>query len=250
MQFIIVSFVIILLFALFLYLIYKQIPSNTNKQTTTIVKDMTPLSIKQDKAFKKMFKDKLIELLTVNVYIDDDYYSSVLWQPLRPDLLTCEYIRIGLHYYAKMLFNYDSNDKDMKLAAEMQRMALERVLIRSISKNTNLLELADIADVVKLVGRPNDNSSVIVATLYSMTKPLRHLRHITTTVPPDITTQKTVFSVFILFQAIIEFLDNEGIKIFEKALQYMNHKYSSGYNYSSPESLDLPNQAYIAATMS
>lgn len=244
MQDLIVLIVVIAIIAIYFYLVYKQSPSQ-KQDNTIIINDQTPASIKQDRFFKNAFKDDLIKLLTIEIYIDDNNHSSVLAIPLRADMKKCEYIRIALHYFSKMLFNFDPNDKDMRLSAETQKHALAQILEKPINKNSNFMLLADIADMVTLIEKPNENSSVIVATLYSLMKPMRHLRHITTTIPPIITTQKIVFSTIILFQAVLNILDDEEIKILEKAMKYMNQKYMSGYDYSSPNALELANQAYL-----
>ncbi len=191
---------------------------------------------------------KLMKLLSARIIIDEDHRYSVSFRKHHPDLKMPEFARLVLHYYAKMLFNFDPADPKMALVADFLQAAMRNVLAQGIRSDSDILQAADIGDVARVVGLPPHNiPREITATLYFVSA--IH-RHIITNVPRNIYAQHAAFSVFALLQAALKEMDGVCLDILQKALSEMNARYESGESYSELSNLSvIPNMAYVSATM-
>jgi hypothetical protein len=134
----------------------------------------------------------------------------------------------------------------MLISAGILKEMVGRVIMKGIRKDTNILKIAGIDDVAKIVpSKPHNIPRKIVATLYFMNT---MQRHIATDIPMNIYTQHMVFSVMVLLQSILTEIDNECIDILNKALKHMNAAYASGASFSTIENLaSIPTNSYLSA---
>jgi len=190
----------------------------------------------------------LIKLLSARIVADEDHHYFVSFHRHNPQLQLSEFVRLILHYYSKILFNFDPADSEMSQSAFMLKNMIQSLLDRGIRKDSNILHDANIDDVATMVASPPQNvPREIVATLFFVNSTRRH---ITTDIPRNVYAQHTVFSVMALLQAALKEMDQECIEVLKDSLSNMNDLYASGENYSDMQNLSaIPTKAYLSAIM-
>ncbi len=189
---------------------------------------------------------QLIKLLSARIVTDEDHKYYVSFTKHHPQLQLPEFVRLILHYYAKVLFNFGSSDPEMLQSASILRNMVQSVINKEIRKDSNVFQLADIDDVAMMVSSPPRNvPREFVATLFFMNT---MQRHITTDIPRNAYAQHMVFSVMALLQATLKEVDQECIKVLNRSLANMNVSYDSGQSYSGLKSLAaVPTGAFVSA---
>ncbi len=199
---------------------------------------------------KKLFRlePKLIKLLSARLVTDEDHRYFISFSKHHPQLKLPEFVRLILHYYAKMLFNLDPSDRKMSQSAFILKNMVNSVLAKGIRRDTNILKAAGIDDVAMMVSSPPRNvPREIVATLFFVSVARRH---ITTDIPKNVYAQHMVFSVMALLQAALTEVDQKCIDYLNGALADMNAAYDSGESYSDMQNLAaIPTRAYMSAIM-
>lgn len=199
---------------------------------------------------KRLFglEPNLIKLISATIVADEDHNYFVTFSKHHPQLQLPEFVRLVLHYYAKMLFNFDPLDPEMAQSATILRKMMDSVLAVGIKKDLNILDIANISDTVRIVSsKPHNVPRQIVATLFFVDTTQRH---ITTDVPQNIYAQQTVFSVLVLLQSILTEIDDDCINVLNTSLKNMHSAYDAGQSFSEMENLAVvPTTAYLAAIM-
>jgi hypothetical protein len=190
----------------------------------------------------------LSKLLSACIVTDENHRYFVSFSKHHPQLQLPEFVRLILHYYAKILFNFDPADPEMSQSAFMLKNMIQSLLDKGIRKDSNILHDADIDDVATMVSSPPVNSPrEIVATLFFVDT---SRRHITTDIPRNVYAQHTVFSVMAVIQSALNEMDQDCIDVLNRSLSGMNDVYDSGQSYSDMQNLaDIPTKAYMAAIM-
>jgi len=135
-------------------------------------------------------ESNLIKLISVTIVTDEDHSYFVAFSKHHPQLQLPEFVRLVLHYYAKILFNFDPSDQEMAQSASILRKMMDKVLAIGIKKDTNVLGVADISDVVKIVSlKPHNVPRQIAATLFFVNTTQRN---ITTDIPQNVYAQQIV----------------------------------------------------------
>lgn len=200
---------------------------------------------------KKLFglEPNLIKLLSARIVTDEDHRYFISFSKHHTQLQLPEFVRLILHYYAKMLFNFDLSHPEMSQSAFILKNMVHSVLAKGIRKDSNILQAAGIDDVAMMVSSPPRNvPREIVATLSSFVNTTQ--RHITTDIPRNVYAQHTVFSVMALLQAVLREIDQECIDVLNRSLASMNAAYDSGQSYSDMRNLAaIPTRAYMSAIM-
>lgn len=188
----------------------------------------------------------LIKLLSARIVTDEEHRYFISFTKHHPQLQLPEFVRLILHYYAKMLFNFDPSDREMSESALILKNTIQSVLDKGIVKDSNILQEADIDDVARMVSSvPGNNPRKITATLFFVDTTRRR---ITTEIPRNAYAQHMVFSVITLIQAALNELDQECIEVLNRSLSNMNEAYDSGQSYSDMNNLvAIPVAAYWAA---
>ena len=189
-----------------------------------------------------------MKLLSATIIISEDHRYFVSFERHDPDLQMTEFVRIVLHYYAKMLFIPDPSESEIAEAAVFLRDAMQHVIDDGISTDSNIFRAADIDDVAELVeSPPADIPRKIVADLYFVSAVQRH---ITTEIPPNVYMQETIFSVLALLQAALKELGEENARVLHRSLSRMNELYASGHDYTDVQNVSrIPTSAYADAVM-
>ena len=199
---------------------------------------------------KKLFglEPNLIKLLSARIVTDEDHRYFVSFSKHHPQLQLPDFVRLILHYYAKMLFNFDPADPEMAQSGLILKNIVDSVLAKGIRKDSNIFQAADIDDVAMMVSStPRNALREIVATLFFVNT---IQRHITINIPKNVYAQHVVFSVIALLQATLTEIDGECINVLNRSLANMNAAYDSGQSYSDMENLPgVPTRAYMSAIM-
>jgi hypothetical protein len=193
-------------------------------------------------------ESKLIKLISARIVTDEDHRYFISFSKHHPQLQLPEFVRLILHYYAKILFNFDPSDPEMSQSAFILKNMIQSLLDKGIRKDSNILQDAEIDDVAEIVSSaPGNIPREIVATLFFVDTTRRH---ITTDIPRNAYTQHMVFSVAALIQATLIELDQDCIDVLNRSLSNMNEAYDSGQNYSDMQNLvSIPTGAYLSGIM-
>ncbi len=190
----------------------------------------------------------LIKLLSANIVTDEDHRFFISFSKHHTQLRLPEFVRLILHYYGKILFNFDPSHPEMSQSALILKNMVQSVLAKGIRKDSNILQAAGIDDVAMMVSSPPRNvPRKVVATLLFVNTTQRH---ITTDIPRNVYAQHMVFSVLALLQAVLREIDQECIDVLYRSLASMNAAYDSGQSYSDMRNLAaIPTSAYMSAIM-
>lgn len=196
--------------------------------------------------FFKNFSDSQNALLKVIIAFDDDDNATVEFEKLNPEIRNDEYIRLVLHYYAKILFNFDPNQPEANQAYDLLLTATEEISEANLSDSPNILEIADIDDVVTLLENPIEQKHRFVGTLFAG---LGVERFVKTKIPIKGYLQHMAFTVPILIQGVVHSLNINEIEILQISLKLMNEQYRSGVDFRKFKNLvSVPTKAYILAS--
>jgi len=182
------------------------------------------------------------KLVAVKVITDENFNYYVEFQRNDSSARQWEFLRLVLHYYSKMLTLL----KDDNVAVTFLLNAMESVLNQGLTKDTNVLENADIADTVTIVQTPPwDGPKDLSGTLWfiDIIK-----RHVTTELPKNGYCQDMVFAVFAVLDAFIKNNGPDAVKMMESCLSKMQLAYRSGLvDYHKISSIDdVPNAAFVS----
>ncbi len=191
---------------------------------------------------------KSIKLISARIDTDEDHQYFISFSKHHPQLQLPEFVRLILHYYAKILFNFDPSDPEMSQSAFILKNMIQSLLDKGIRKDSNILEDAEIDDVAKIVSSaPGNIPREILATLFFVDTTRRH---ITTDIPKNAYAQHMVFSVVAVIQVALKEMDQDCIDVLNRSLSGMNDAYDSGQSYSDMQNLAaIPTEAYLSAIM-
>jgi hypothetical protein len=191
---------------------------------------------------------KLVKLVSACIITDEDHKYFVSFSKHHPQLQLPEYVRLVLHYYAKILFNFDPSDPTMTESARTLKSMMDSVLAAGIHRESDIFYHANVDDVSKMVSSPPTNQPrEIRATLYFVDT---IQRHITTEVPGNLYAQHMVISVMAALKGALKEMDKECTEILHRSLTNMNRAYDSGESHSELRNLAaIPTTAYMSAIM-
>lgn len=198
--------------------------------------------------FKKLLgvEPRAIALLKCNILADEDHRYFVTFNKLHPNVQRPEFVRIILHYYAKMLYNFDPSDEEAAKSAAILQSLVDSLLTVGIRLDSDILPLVNLDDVVQMVDMPPQNNPRKISTTLYFVSPTQ--RYVTTEFPREVYHQHLVFSFFALLKASLHEMDSECVDILDRALRTMNKAYDSGESFSSMESMArIPTEAYLSA---
>ncbi len=182
--------------------------------------------------------------ITVKVGIIEENHFFISMNLERLEFGLPEFARLVLHYYAKILYILDPADKESALSASAMFHMMDKVIEKPIARYSNILEIADINDVMEVsIGQPENPHCRMVAKLYYIDQMHRAIK---TWFRGNIYQQQVVFSLFALLQEAVNRCDPACIDILRRSLMFMNTLYGQGHNYSDISSLyEIPNRAYL-----
>ncbi len=196
--------------------------------------------------FEKLFSNnkKLTPILKVTIVFDEDNNVSIEFEKLHPQLQTPEYIKAVLHYYAKVLVDIDPNQIGSSEAYALLFSETNDISRADLRKDSDVLKIAKIDDVIRLSDL-NAKQYRYVATLFAIGG---LIRHITTELPSGGTMQHMVFSIPVLIQSVLQYLDDEEIKTLQLGLKFMNEQYRNDFDFRNLSNWEsIPVNAFLAA---
>lgn len=194
--------------------------------------------------FRLRLAPREIKTLSVRMVVGEDQEFYLEFRKERSDAGASEFIRLMLHYYAMILHLMPPEDPNAADAARELIRLMDSVIGAGIGKNMNVLQAADINDVVTIVPNPPTNlPREMSAVLIFVSVPLRH---IISDIPlKKVYLQHLVFSVFVVLQHVLSQIDDTGVKILAHSLEAMNSAYHSEASYSTIEGRStVPNMAF------
>lgn len=147
-------------------------------------------------------------VLTVIIRADDDFRFHLVTK-IGVGFSDIEHTQLFLNYYLRTLINLKSGP-----ASHVLRTNFEKVFLEGFKRNSNILNLADIEDVVSIQKSPLKNAREYVATI---TVADAHHRSCYIKLPAKGYEQDMVFSVFVLLQNLVEILDEFHIDVLLEA---------------------------------
>ncbi len=164
--------------------------------------------------FGKLLGNEKIKLLRAEITFDDAMNYNVSFTKLHSELKSPEFIRLPLHYYSKLLFNFGGNDPQSAQTSDIL-LSLMRHLCSNVSgKTSKILEIIDADDTVSIAPPGSGTKKTIEATLVFL-DPMT--RQIITKLPMRAYNQQVVFSLFVLLQEVQKHLNDIEIEmLFDK----------------------------------
>jgi hypothetical protein len=189
----------------------------------------------------------MIELIKGEISFDEEDNANIFIERLHEWVQDLEYANLVLYYYAKVLFNLDPDQAVSVAAYEFLFNATEAIADANLDISSDILHIADIDDVIKMVSSPVNKKHCYAATLHMiLDNPAE--RHIVTSLPAHFYVQHMTFTVPILVQGVLDKVGKDKMHIMQKALKDMNRQYKQGANYRELKYLHaVPMRALLMA---
>jgi hypothetical protein len=161
-----------------------------------------------------------------------------------------EYVRLLLHYYARVLFLFDPANEEMVQSAVGLKEMMSAIFARRVDADFDVLQRAGIDGEMALVSsEPQKNRREITITLYYLSiNFLKGKLYLKADISKDASIQQVVFSVPALLQSILPELDGRSVNVLNYAVGEMNKAYDSGKSFSELHNLSaIPTEAFDAA---
>lgn len=146
--------------------------------------------------------------LTATFRVDDDFRFQLMVKA-GPGFSDIEYIQLLLNYYIRMV-----NDLKDGPASDALRTTFENVFLGGFEKKSNILQLANIDDVVEIQKYSPKKAREYITTIIVAGD---NLRSCYVKLAPNGYEQDMVFSVFVLLQNLVDVLDDYHIDILHEA---------------------------------
>jgi len=190
-----------------------------------------------------LFGQKKIDLLRAEVLVDGSMNYKVNFFKMHSELKSPEFIRMALHYYSKVLFNFGGNDPQSAQASEVLLRLMAHLCSSTNERSSEILEIIDADDVVSISPPSKSKQRKIDITL-KFIDPMT--RQIVTKIPMKASSQQVVYSVFVLIDEVQKYLTDIEVSMLFNKLEYLSSLYLSGEDFSSMRNLSLlPNQVFF-----
>lgn len=187
-----------------------------------------------------------VKLVSARICADKGYRFFVSLQRYHSQVQPFEFVRLLLHYYARVLFLFDPSNPQMMHSAKGLKEMMRTIFGRRVDHDCNILQRAGINGVVTLLNsEPQQKRKEIFITLYYLGKGELYLK---TDIPKDVSIQQVVYSVPALLQLILPELDGRSINVLNYAVSKMNEGYNTGRSFSELSNLSaIPTEAFNSA---
>lgn len=179
---------------------------------------------------------------------EDRYFVSLMRHHSQVQVF--EYVRLLLHYYARVLFLFDPAKEQMVQSANGLKEMMGVIFGKRVDTDCDVLQRAGIGGAVTLVtSKPEKNRREIIATLYYLSvNLLKGELYLKAEIPKDASIPQVVYSVPALLQSILPELDGRSFNILNFAVARMNEAYRTGKSFSELPNLSaIPTEAFNAA---
>ena len=191
-----------------------------------------------------------VKVVSARISVDEEckYFVSLIrhHSQVRP----FEYVRLLLHYYARVLFVFDPAKEEMVQSADRLKEMMGAIFARRVDTAGDVLQRAGIEGEMALVtSEPQENRREIIATLYYLSMNfLKGKLYLKADIPKDASIQQVVFSVPALLQSILPELDGRSFNLLNHAVGEMNEFYKAGRSFSDLSNMSaIPTEAFDAA---
>jgi hypothetical protein len=191
-----------------------------------------------------------VRLVSARISADEEYRYFVSLARYHSQVQPFEFVRLLLHYYARVLFLFDPVNEQMLQGANELKEMMRTIFGRRVDADCDVLQRAGIGGTMSIVtSEPQKDRREISATLYyhriHFTKGELYLE---ADIPRDASIQHMVFSVPALLQSILPKLDRRSVNVINYALVQMNYLYGAGRNFSDLSNMSaIPTEAFNAA---
>lgn len=187
-----------------------------------------------------------VPLVSAQVHADEDHLYYISIQRHHPQVQPFEFVRLLLHYYARVLFLFDPSDARMIQSAHGLIDLMRIIFSRRVDAECNVLQRAGIQGKMTLVSSdPRKKGRTISATLYYLSRDKLYLK---VDIPREASVDHVVYSVPALLERILPELDGRSVNVLNYAVGRMNEAYKGGKNFSELRHLsEIPVEAFQAA---
>ena len=186
-----------------------------------------------------------LPLLRADIGTSDGVRFEVAYHIQHEEMAPVEYVRLILHFAAKMLYNLDPKDPTTSREAEAILLAIRRIAEKGIAPNTDVGSLTESPITVEEVSEVNCEQTVR-ATL-GFVNPM--LRAIHTSIPLRWLENQFLHSWLALVQTTLPKLDALLVERLNGSLKTLNDMYTSGgVDSKTLDGLrEAPNAAFVNA---
>jgi hypothetical protein len=191
-----------------------------------------------------------VKVVSVRISVDEEYRYFVSLTRHHSQVRPFEYVRLFLHYYARVLFVFDPAREKMVQSADQLKEMMSAIFARRVDADCDVLQKAGIGGKMTLVtSEPQENRREIIATLYYLSMSLlKGKLYLKANIPKDASIQHMVFSVPALLQSILPELDWRSFNVLNYAVGEMNKAYDAGKSFSDLYNMSaIPKEAFDAA---
>ena len=191
-----------------------------------------------------------VRVVSACISADEEYRYFVSLMRHHSQVQPFEYVRLLLHYYARVLFLFDpANEKMVQSANELKEM-MRAIFGRRVDHDCNVLQRAGIDGTMTLVtSEPQKNRREIITTLYYLSiNLLKGELYLKADIPKDVSVQHMIYSVPALLQSLLPELDGRSVNVLNYAMGEMNKAYDAGKSFSElPNMSSIPTESFDAA---
>jgi len=191
-----------------------------------------------------------VRLVSARISADEDYRYFVSLMRHHGQVQPFEFVRLLLHYYARVLFLFDPANEQMVQAANELKEMMRGIFSRRVDADCDILQRAGIAGTMALVtSEPQKNRREIITTLYYLSiNLLKGELYLKADIPKYASIQHMVYSVLALLQSILPELDVRSVNVLNYAVGEMNKAYDAGKGFSELHNMSaIPTEAFNAA---
>jgi hypothetical protein len=190
-----------------------------------------------------------VRVVSARISADEEYRYFVSLNRHHSQVRPFEYVRLLLHYYARVLFLFDPAKEEMVQAANRLKEMMGAIFCRRVDAACDILQRAGIGGEMTLVtSEPQKNRREIITTLYYYSiHILKGELYLKADIPKDASIQHMVFSVPALLHAILPELDERSVNVLNYAVREMNKAYDAGRSFSDLQNMSaIPREGFDA----
>jgi hypothetical protein len=186
-----------------------------------------------------------VPLVSAQIHADEDHHYYISLQRHHPQVQPFEFVRLLLHYYARVLFLFDPSDARMIQSARGLIDLMRIIFSRRVDAECNVLQRGGIHGNITLVSSEPEKGRAISATLYYLSRDKLYLQ---VSIPREASLDHVVYSVPALLECILAELDARSVNVLNYAVGRMNEAYQEGKNFSELRNLsEIPVEAFDSA---
>ena len=191
-----------------------------------------------------------VRVVSACISTDEEYRYFVSLMRHHSQVQPFEYVRLLLHYYARVLFLFDPAKEQMVQSANGLKEMMGVIFGKRVDTDCDVLQRAGIDGTVTLVAaEPGKNRREIITTLYYLSINLmKGELYLKADIPKDVSVQHMIYSVPALLQSLLPELDGRSVNVLNYAMGEMNKAYDAGKSFSElPNMSSIPTESFDAA---